>query len=384
MVAGAAKSLLTHKRMLIASISLVVVIAAGWLIRGSVLYERTDEAQVDGRIMPLSARINGQIQQVNVVDGQLVHAGDVLAVIDQREYSVAVIEALASLAYAQNTAATSHFNAALTITSAYAGLNAAQAWVKNSSIEVEAAKHKLRADETVLKLTQVDGSAAEAVVAADQQVLLQTQNKLIEAITNLRTAQTAPQQVSLANAEAQAGDSQVLQRKAQLDQAQLNLSYTIIRSPVTGIVGRTRLAVGQSVSVGQDLIDIVSLADVWITAHFKESQLARLRPGQPVEIKIDAYGRTWKGHVTNLGGGAGSVFSVLPPKTSAGNHVKTAQRVPIRIDFDRPEGQDFNAEGMLKPGLSAESDVRVRWLPRVRAPNRLPTGRGPIPAPAPL
>jgi len=91
MVAGDAKSLLTHKRMLIASISLVVVIAAGWLIRGSVLYERTDEAQVDGRIMPLSARINGQIQQVNVIDGQLVHAGDVLAVIDQREYSIAVI-----------------------------------------------------------------------------------------------------------------------------------------------------------------------------------------------------------------------------------------------------------------------------------------------------
>jgi membrane fusion protein (multidrug efflux system) len=348
------------------------------------LYERTDEAQVDGRVMPLSARINGQVQQVNVVDGQLVHAGDVLAVIDQREFSIAVLEALASLAYAQNTAATLYFNAALTITSAYGGLNAAQASVKNASIEVEAAKHKLRADEAVLKQTQADASTPEAVVAADQQVLLKAQNKLMEAITNLRTAQTAPQQVSLAKAKAQAADSQVLQRKGQLDQAQLNLSYTIIRSPVTGIVGRTRLAVGQSVRVGQDLIDIVSLDDVWITANFKETQLARLRPGQPVEIKVDAYGRTWKGHVTNLGGGASSVFSVLPPKTSTANHVKTAQRVPIRIDFDRPEGLDFNAEGMLKPGLSAESDVRVRWLPRVLGPNRLPTGRGSIPAPAAL
>jgi membrane fusion protein (multidrug efflux system) len=139
------------------------------------LYERTDEAQVDGRVMPLSARINGQVQQVNVVDGQLVHAGDVLAVIDQREFSIAVLEALASLAYAQNTAATLYFNAALTITSAYGGLNAAQASVKNASIEVEAAKHKLRADEAVLKQTQVDASAAEPVVAADQQVLLQAQ-----------------------------------------------------------------------------------------------------------------------------------------------------------------------------------------------------------------
>ena len=128
--------------------------------------------------------------------------------------------------------------------------------------------------------------------------------------------------------EAQAADSQVLQRKAELEQAQLNLSYTIVRSPVTGIVGRRRLEVGKSVSVGQDLIDIVSLADLWITT---------------------------------------------------GNHVKTSQRVHVRIDFDRPEGQDFNAEGTLKPGLSAESEVRVRWLPRVRAPITSPGSRGRVP-----
>jgi membrane fusion protein (multidrug efflux system) len=176
----------------------------------------------------------------------------------------------------------------------------------------------------------------------------------------------------------------VLQRKAQLDQAQLNLSYTIVRSPVTGIVGKRRLEVGQSVSVGQDLIDVVSLDDIWITANFKETQLARLRPGQPVEIKIDAYKRTWKGHVTNLGGGADSVFSVMPPKTSTANHGSRAQRIPVRIDFERPEGLDFNTEGMLKPGLSAESEVRVRWVPRVRAPGRLPAGPGPTSGPTAL
>ena len=184
--------------------------------------------------------------------------------------------------------------------------------------------------------------------------------------------------------EAQAADSQVLQRKAELDQAQFNLSHTILRSPVTGIVGRRRLEPGQSVSAGQDLIDIVSLDDVWITANFKQTQLAHLQPGQPVEIKMGAYGRTWKGHVTNLGGGAGSVFSVKQPETSAGNHLKTAERVPVRVDFDRPEGQDFNTEGMLKPGLSAKSEVRVRWVPRVRAPNRSPTDRGPHSGPTAL
>jgi membrane fusion protein (multidrug efflux system) len=370
--------------MLIASIALVVAIVAGWLIRGSFLYEHTDEARVDGRIVPVSARINGHVQQVNVVDGQLVHAGDVLAIIDQRAYSTAVIEAIANLAYAQNTAASLYFNAAITITSAYGGLSAARAAVKNAAGEVESAKHKLHADEAVLKQAQADASTTVAVVTADQQLLLHAKAKLVDAISNLRTTQTAPLQVSLANSEAQAADAQVLQRKAQLDQAQLNLSYTIVRSPVTGIVGKRRLEVGQSVSVGQDLIDVVSLDDIWITANFKETQLARLRPGQPVEIKIDAYKRTWKGHVTNLGGGADSVFSVMPPKTSTANHGSRAQRIPVRIDFERPEGLDFNTEGMLKPGLSAESEVRVRWVPRVRAPGRLPAGPGPTSGPTAL
>jgi membrane fusion protein, multidrug efflux system len=235
-IAGGAKSLFRHKRMLVASISFVVVIAAGWLIRDSAIYERTDEAQVDGRILPLSARINGHVQQINVVDGQLVHAGDVLATIDQSAYSIAVLEALANLAYAQNSAATLYFKAAITITTAYGDLTAAQAGVRNALVEVENAEHKLRADEAVLKQAQVDGPVAEAVAAADQQVLLQAQDKLAEAIANLRTAQTGPEQASLAKVEAQAADAQVLQRKAELEIAQLNLSYTMLRSPVTGIV----------------------------------------------------------------------------------------------------------------------------------------------------
>jgi membrane fusion protein (multidrug efflux system) len=375
-IAGSAKSFFRHKRVLVASIGFVVVSAAGWLIRDSAIYERTDEAQVDGRILPLSARINGNVEQINAVNGQLVHAGDLLATIDQTAYNIAALEALANLAYAQSSAATLYFKAAIATTTAYGYLTAAQAGVRNALVEVENAEHKLRADEAVLKQAQVEGPLAETVAAADQQVLLQAQDKLAEAMTNLRTAQTAPVQASLAKAEAQAADAQVLQRKAELEIAQLNLSYTMLRSPVTGIVGRIRLEVGQSVSIGQDLIDIVSLDDVWITANFKETQLARLRPGQPVEIKIDAYGRTWRGHVTNLGGGAGSVFSVTPPNTSAGNHMRTGERVPVRIDFDRPEGQEFNAEGMLKPGLSAESEVRVRWLPPVQAPKQVPTGIG--------
>jgi multidrug efflux pump subunit AcrA (membrane-fusion protein) len=201
-----------------------------------------------------------------------------------------------------------------------------------------------------------------------EQAVRHAKGKLLQARADLRSAETAPQQVSMTRAKAEAADAQARQRKAQLDQAELNLSYTVVRSPVTGIVGKKTVEVGQNVGIGQELVEVVPLDDVWVTANFKETQLAHMRPGQPVEIKVDAYGRTWKAHVTNLGAGAGSVFSLLPPENATGNYVKVVQRVPVRVDFDRTSdrtfdrnpGPDPNAEGLLKPGLSVEPEVRVR------------------------
>src|ERR1700735_2270638 len=121
---------------------------------------------------------------------------------------------------------------------------------------------------------------------------------------------------------------------------------------VTGIIGKKTVEVGQNVSIGQELVEVVPLDDVWVTANFKETQLAHMRPGQAVEIKLDAYGRAWKAHITNIGGGTGSVFSLLPPENATGNYVKVVQRVSVRIDFDRNSdrklGPDFNEEGLLK------------------------------------
>jgi membrane fusion protein, multidrug efflux system len=383
-IAGRVKSLSGRAKLLVASIAFIVVIVSTWLSLDSVFYERTDDAQIDGHIMPLTARINGHVQQVNAIEGQMVHAGDVLATIDQKEYSLAVYKAIASLAYAENTAAGLYFNAAITVTTAYGGLNYAQAAVKGAQAQVAASEDKLRADEALLKLVQANRAqliTVEAVVAADQQVLLETQKELVQATSNLRNAQTAPEQVSLAKVRAQAADSQVLQCKAQLEQAQVDLGNTIIRSPATGVVGKRRIEAGQNVSAGQELIDVVSLDDVWITANFKQTQLAHLRPGQPVEIKVGAYGRTWKGHLTNLGGGASSVFSAMPLKGAIVSAVKGMPRVPVRIDFDRPEIQGFNTEDLLKPGLSVEPKVRVRWLPRTRQPNTVLVGPESIPRP---
>ena len=387
-----------RKTIIIATAAVLVAIGLGYFIHNALLWEDTDDAQVEGHVMPLSSRINGQVLQVNVVQGQLVHAGDVLVVIDPKDYKVTVDQTAADLADAQATATSSQLNIPITSASAFSGLDSAQAAVANAEAGVLAARQNLQADQATMVQAQAnaaktdadlsryeqlvqkedisrqqyDGAlsaahsnqaavkAAQAVAAAAEQTLEQAQGRLLQARADLRNAQTAPQQVSLSSAKAKAAESQVMERKAKLEQAQLNLGYTIIRSPVTGIIGKKSAEVGQNVSIGQELADVVPLDDVWVTADFKETQLAHMKPGQAVAIKVDAYGRRWQGHVSNLGGGTGSVFSLLPPENATGNYVKVVQRVPVRIDFDRKESQSFNVDGLLKPGLSVEPEVRVR------------------------
>jgi multidrug resistance efflux pump len=258
------------KRVLVILAVVVLVIAGGYFDWNAFQYEDTDDAQVDGYVMPLSPRINGYIKAVYVDEGQLVHAGEAIMTIDAQDYEIAEELAQVNLSEALSTAASSHHNA-----------------------------------------------------------------------------------------NVQIADAEVARREIQLAQADLNLSYTVICSPVKGIVGKRRVEVGQNVNIGEELVDVLPLDDVWVTANFKETQLARLRPGQPVEVNVDAYGRKWKGRIANLGGGTGSIFSLLP-ENPTGNYVKVVQRVPVRIDFDRTLGRDFNVEGLLKPGLSVEPKVKVR------------------------
>jgi membrane fusion protein (multidrug efflux system) len=384
--------------LIILAIFLVVLLGAGYFLRSAFLYEDTDDAQVDGHIMPLSARINGYVLEVPVIEGQLVHAGDVLVTIDPQDYETAMHQAQATLADALASAASSRFNVPITSVTTQSNLDSAGTAVVNAQAGLKAAEQNLESAKATLAQAeanstksdadlvryetlvakeeisrqQYDGAVAAATanraavasatagVQAAEEAVRQAQGRLLQASDDLHSAQTAPWQVSLIRSRADAADAQVLQRKAQLDQTESNLSYTVIRSPVTGIIGKKTVEVGQNVSIGQELVQVVPLDDIWVTANFKETQLARMRPGQPVEIKVDAYGRIWKAHVTNLGGGTGSVFSLLPPENATGNYVKVVQRVPVRIDFDRSAGWDFNAEGLLKPGLSVEPDVRVR------------------------
>ena len=395
---GGARGLLQGHPWKIAAILLAVSLGAGYFIRSAFRYEDTDDAQVDGHIMPLSSRINGYVLEVPVIEGQLVHAGDLLVTIDPKDYKIAVDQAEATLADSQSSAASALFNVPITSVTTQSNLDSAGTAVLNAQAGLKAAEQNFESAEAFLdeaeanstksgadlvryeKLVakeeisrqQYDGAVAAATanraavasatagVQAAEETVRQAQGKVLQASNDLRSAQTAPQQVSLIQSRADAADAQVLQRKALLAQAVLNLSYTVIRSPVTGIIGKKTVEVGQNVSIGQELVEVVPLDDVWVTANFKETQLTHMRPGQLVEVKVDSYGRIWKAHVTNMGGGTGSVFSLLPPENATGNYVKVVQRLPVRIDFDRSPGQEFNGDGLLKPGLSVEPDVRVR------------------------
>jgi membrane fusion protein, multidrug efflux system len=376
----------------------VVIVGGGLLLWNSLAWESTDDAQVNGHIMPLSARISGYVREVPVIEGQLVHAGDVLVTIDPADYKIAVEQARATFEDSQATAASSRFNIPITSVTTRSNVDSASTAVANAEAGSKAAEQNFESAKALLEQAEANAAKSDADlvryeqlvakedishqqydqavaaakanrsgvvsdranVQAAEQAVHQAEGKLLQARADLRTAQTAPQQISMTLAKADAADAQAREHKAELDQAELNLSYTVVRSPVTGIIGKKTVEIGQNVTIGQELVEVVPLDDVWVTANFKETQLAHMRPGQPVEIKVDAYSRTWKAHVTNTGAGAGSMFSLLPPENATGNYVKVVQRVPVRLDFVRTAGQDFNAEGLLKPGLSVEPEVRVR------------------------
>jgi len=387
-----------RRTVLVILAAIVIAVAAGYFAWNALRYEDTDNAQVDGHVMPMSARINGQVQEVHVIEGQLVRAGDVLVTIDLQDYKIAEQQAQANLADALSAAAGSNWKVPITAVTVQSNLDSAKTAVVNAQAALKGAEQNYESAKAALVQAEANAAkseadlerykqlvekedisrqqydqavatatanraavvSAQAGVRAVEHAVQQAQGKVRQAENDVQTAETAPEQIMLTRANAQAADAQVLQRRAQLAQAMLNLGYTVIRSPVTGIVGKRNVEVGQNVSIGQELVDVVPLHDVWVAANFKETQLAHMRPGQPVEIKVDAYGRAWKGHITNLGGGTGSIFSLLPPENATGNYVKVVQRVPVRVDFDRPEGEDFNSNGLLKPGLSVVPEVRIR------------------------
>ncbi|MGH9745807.1 MAG: HlyD family secretion protein [Candidatus Acidiferrales bacterium] len=377
-----------------AIVAVLVLLVGGFFAwRYFASYESTDDAQVDGHLMPLSARISGYITKVNVDDNQMVKAGAVLAEIDPRDYQVAVDQARANLADAEAQAQSQGINVPITsintssqtsaseadVESAKAGISGAQqqydaaqaqlvqAQANDVKAQNDLVRYKQLVDKQEVSQQQYDqalasarastagvASAAASASAAEQQVH-QARARLLQAEANWRASQTGPQQVAASQAHARAAVATVAQKRAALDQAELNLQYTKILAPVDGIVTKNA-EVGMNVQPGQQLFTIVPLDTVWFTANFKETQLKLMRPGQAAKIHVDANGRDYKGHVDSIAGSSGARTSLLPPENATGNYVKVVQRVPVKIVLDPGE----NSDHYLRLGMSADPKVYVK------------------------
>lgn len=356
-------------------------------------WESTDDAEVDGHINLISARIAGYVTKVNVDDNQAVEAGAVLVEIDPKDYQVAVDRAraeyeaaVASANAAQNNVPITSANSASQLDSARAGVENARAGVlaaqgqasaavaqlaqaeaNDNKAQSDVARYKQLVDKKEIseqqyeqaidaaKSTAAGVNAAKDNANAAQEQVHQAQSHLLEAQASLRAAGTAPQQINVSKAQFSSADASVAQKKAALDQALLNLQYCTIVAPVAGVVSKN-VEVGMNVQPGQQLISIVPLDDVWVTANFKETQLKYMRPGQSAEIEVDAYGRKYKGHVDSIAGASGARFSLLPPENATGNFVKVVQRVPVKIVLDPGQNKDH----LLRPGMSVEPKVKVK------------------------
>lgn len=361
-------------------------------------WERTDDAQVDGHIYPVSARVGGRVVKVLVEDGQFVHAGEVLLQIDPAEYQLAVDHAEADYKDAEAGAEAAQLGVSITKVGSETQIGGASADIDNAEAGVSSAREAEKA--ALAQLTEANANArklnsdveryrpllekseiaqqqfdqavagaeaANAAVAARQaavavahQQVKQAESRGAQSRFNLTNAQETSRQVLVSKARLAAAQAQVLQAKAGLDQARLNLGYTTVVAPADGIVGRRSVQVGQNVQPNEDILAIVPLKEIWVTANFKETQLERMRPGQAVQIKVDTYGgRKWRGHVSAIGGATGSKYSLLPPENATGNYVKVVQRIPVRIDFDAVSDSAFNRDALLRPGMSVVPDVKV-------------------------
>jgi membrane fusion protein (multidrug efflux system) len=395
-------------RLVILAVIVVALIAAIPIWAYYSVRESTDDAQVDGHVVPISPRITGTIVTVLVNDNQPVKAGQELVRLDPADYQVAEAQAEANLANAQASTTESEVNVPVTnintrssvntstaqVEEGRAGVTAAQQAVNVARSRIDSAnfalaqaqanylksqKDLVRYQDLVRKdeISKQDYDAAVAAATANaaqvdsaksaiteaQHTLDQSMAQLGQARARLSTAlvqqrqsqEVRPKQVAVSQARFKSGQAQVKQRQADLDQARLNLGYTVIRAPVDGIVSRKNAEPGMQVAPGQQIMALVPLDDIWVTANFKETQLRKMQVGQKVEIEVDTYGSSHKfrGHVDSIAAASGARFSLLPPENATGNFVKVVQRVPVKLVLE--PGEDRNH--LLLPGMSVVPTV---------------------------
>lgn len=381
------------RRLFIVIAILIVLVAGLFLWRYFSSYESTDDAQVDVHLYPVSARISGYVIAVNVGDNQYVQQGMVLVEIDPHDYQVAVDRAKADLASSEATARSLNITVPITsvntlsqlsfsgsgVEDATAGLAAAEKQLAAAQAEVQQAeandvlaqdnlkRYKQLVDrqdvsEQIYDQALAAAKASTATVVASHsneaaagQAVQQARSRVAEAQANLQAARTRPQQIASTRARALSAIADVELKRAALAQAELNLGYTKILAPVSGEVTKT-VVVGLNVQPGEQMLTVVPLQDVYVTANFKETQMKYMRTGQRARIHVDSSGRDYNGQVDSIAGATGPLFSVLPPENATGNYVKIVQRIPVKIVLDPGENRDLQ----LRPGMSVEPKVYLR------------------------
>lgn len=382
-----------RRNIIILIVVMVLLVVGFFLWRYLSSYESTDDAQGDLHLYPVSARVSGYVVKVNVGDNEWVQKGTVLVEIDPTDYEVAVAQAQANLSNAEHTAESLNITVPITSVNSTSQLRFTASGIEDASAGVAGAEKQLAAAHAQLESAEANDinaqdnlhrykilvdkrevsqqiydqalataksstasvAGARANEAAAEQSVKQAQSRLTQANANYRYAETGPQLVSSTQSRVRAAIAEVEERRAQLRQAQLNLQYTKIVAPVTGEVNKT-VVVGMNVSEGQQLLTVVPLDEVWVTANFKETQLKNMRVGQRAEIHVDSTGQKLKGHVDSIAGATGPLFSLLPPENATGNYVKIVQRVPVKIVLEPGE----NKEHRLRPGMNVEPDVYLK------------------------
>ncbi len=394
--------------LIVAIIGILLAIGGFLYYQYAQTYESTDDASVDAHLNGVSSRVQGTVTAVNTDENQFVSAGQVIAQIDPRDYQVAVEQAKAQLSQSHADIAAEHPNVPITETTSETSIATGQTQIETAQATLAAAEHDLAASQQRLNQAEAQVREAEAnnakaqadleryralvekdeiphtqfdqiVAAAKAQTAAvdsakanvatnqasvrsaastvdQRRSQVAEARTRLAESnRNAPQQLAISRANLQSKQAEANVAKARTDQALLNLSYTNIVSPVSGVVGKRSVEVGSTVQPGQQLFTIAQISDIWVTANFKETQLRRMRPGLRADIHVDAFDQDLHGYVESMPAASGSATSLLPPENATGNFVKVVQRLPVRIRFDK------NQSGLdrLRPGMSVEPKV---WL----------------------
>jgi membrane fusion protein, multidrug efflux system len=391
----AAKAASSRRRLfIVGGVVLAAAVASSYWLH-SRQFEDTDDAQVDGTISNISPRITGTVTAVHVVENQSVKQGDVIADIDPTDLRIALDQAKAQVAQAQAQLAAEDPNVPITlasnvsaVSSAQSDLAGAQAALSGARSDVQqltaqlvqaqandrqAQLEKERSQRLVAQgaVSQADydqhvnaAAASAANVDAVRQSLAAAKDRVVQQQAQITAFESrftevktnAPRQVATRTASLGVRQAALELAQAQEAEAETNLSYAKIVAPVTGIVAKKSIAVGDHVSPGQQIVAIAQTDDFWVTANYRETQLELMRPGQAATVHVDALGETLAGTIESIGGATGSRLSVLPPENAAGNYVKVVQRIPVRIHFDA--GQ--SSIDRLRIGMSVEPQVKVR------------------------